>query len=314
MAEAQLLLASRVAAMHYLDNLGDAEIASRLGISRFRVQRLVQRAREAGLVEITVRSPVEVDGELSAAVAQKFGLAEVLVFPERSTDTIGDVAAVGVGRLAAQYLADIVPEGGSFGVTWGHALEEVAKALPAGFPKSDVIQLAGGLSDSGATSAMDVLSRFAAASHGHLWPLNSPLFVSDARVARGLRHEPAIARTLAQVVSLDAAIVGIGSWNPPSSQMIRTCSEADIAEAIEDGALADIAAIIVDADGNEVTAGLAPRFLRADSADFRRIRHRIGVVTGIRKTEAVRAVLSGGWITVLATDAALAADLLADAG
>lgn len=50
-----LLVASRVAWMHYVEDLTNLEIAARLGISRFRVARLLERALKSGIVQITIR-------------------------------------------------------------------------------------------------------------------------------------------------------------------------------------------------------------------------------------------------------------------
>lgn len=50
----RLMLAARVARRHYLDDRSKIDIGAELGISRFQVARLLELARAAGLVEITV--------------------------------------------------------------------------------------------------------------------------------------------------------------------------------------------------------------------------------------------------------------------
>jgi len=312
----QLLLASRVARMHYVEDLSNLEIAARLGISRFRVARLLERALKSGIVEITIHSPLEVDQELSAALISRFGLSDALVYPvtdgANGSESIQLVRA-GVGRLAARYLADILPEGGTLGVTWGDALEAVSRALATidEIPKCDVVQLVGGISSSASSSdAMDVLARFTSACRGRLSALDAPLVVSDPRTAEGLRGEASIKHALAKVRDLDAAIVGIGSWEPPLSSLIPLFSPAEIEEARTLDAAADISAIIIDKHGHELQGTFGTLTIRATSEDFRRIPHVIGVAYGQAKSEAVRAVLAGGWSNVLVTDSHLARRLL----
>jgi len=100
-----LLLASRVAWMHYVEDLTNLEIAARLGISRFRVARLLERALKSGIVQITIQSPLEVDQELSTALISRFGLSEALVYLVPQDATGSETAqlvgvGVGVGRPA----------------------------------------------------------------------------------------------------------------------------------------------------------------------------------------------------------------------
>ncbi len=312
----QLLLASRVARMHYVEDLSNLEIAARLGMSRFRVARLLERALKNGIVEITIHSPLEVHQELSAALISRFGLSEALVYtvPD-GVDGPGSAQFVraGVGRLAARYLADILPEGGTLGVTWGDALEETSRALASigEVPQYDVVQLVGGISSAVSSSgAMDVLARFTTAGRGILSALDAPLLVSDIRTAQSLRGEASIRQALSKVRDLDAAIVGIGSWEPPQSSLIPLFSPPEIDEARALGAAADISAIIIDKEGKELQGTFVTRTIRAASEDFRQIPQVIGVAYGPVKSEAVRAVLAGGWSNVLVTDSHLARKLL----
>ena len=51
----RLVLAAEVARRHYLDDKSKIEISGELGISRFQVARLLDLARAAGLIRITIR-------------------------------------------------------------------------------------------------------------------------------------------------------------------------------------------------------------------------------------------------------------------
>ena len=56
-ASADMRLALRAATLYYLDGLTQAEIASRLGVSRPTAGRLIARAKAKGLVRIEVVVP-----------------------------------------------------------------------------------------------------------------------------------------------------------------------------------------------------------------------------------------------------------------
>src|SRR5258705_12244758 len=72
-----LRLALRAATLYYLDGLTQAEIASRLGVSRPTAGRLVARAKAKGLVRIEVVLPPDMRDHLPAdaerGLEQRYG-------------------------------------------------------------------------------------------------------------------------------------------------------------------------------------------------------------------------------------------------
>src|ERR1700757_818964 len=77
----EVVLAARVARQFYLEGVSKVDIASRLGISRFRVARLLDSARESGLVRIEIGLPGgALDAGLSAELCSVFGLRHAFVF------------------------------------------------------------------------------------------------------------------------------------------------------------------------------------------------------------------------------------------
>src|SRR3954471_7253705 len=105
-----LRLALRAATLYYLDGLTQADIASRLGVSRPTAGRLVARAKAKGLVRIDVVVPPDMREDLHAdeerELEQRYGLTEAVVAGHGI-----DVGAPGrpagyasVGRAAAAVL------------------------------------------------------------------------------------------------------------------------------------------------------------------------------------------------------------------
>src|SRR6202012_5183030 len=77
----EVVLAARVARQFYLEGVSNVDIADRLGISRFRVARLLDPARESGLVRIEIGFP---GGALAAGLSAErcsvFGRQQAFVF------------------------------------------------------------------------------------------------------------------------------------------------------------------------------------------------------------------------------------------
>src|SRR5579863_159707 len=63
---AEIVLAARVAREFYLGGVSKVDIADRLGISRFRVARLLEGARDSGMVRIEIGLP---GGNLDAGLS-----------------------------------------------------------------------------------------------------------------------------------------------------------------------------------------------------------------------------------------------------
>ena len=69
---------------YFLDGASKSEIAQELGISRFKVARLLDDARRDGIVRIEIGAPPEIDIEMSTELAGRYGLRGTLV-QERAT-------------------------------------------------------------------------------------------------------------------------------------------------------------------------------------------------------------------------------------
>ena len=66
---AELVLMASVARSHYVEGRAKTEIAQQFGISRFKVARLLELARDTGLVRIEIDRPGALDIALSAATS-----------------------------------------------------------------------------------------------------------------------------------------------------------------------------------------------------------------------------------------------------
>ena len=70
-----------VANLYYLQNRTQAQIAERLRISRPHISRLLKRARQEGIVTISIRSPFEHSPALAGELVSLFPLRDAVVVP-----------------------------------------------------------------------------------------------------------------------------------------------------------------------------------------------------------------------------------------
>src|ERR1700744_4348673 len=77
----EVVLAARAARQFYLEGLSKVDIADRLGISRFRVARLLDAARGSGMVPVEIGLPGgNPDARPWGALCSVFGLRHAFVF------------------------------------------------------------------------------------------------------------------------------------------------------------------------------------------------------------------------------------------
>jgi DNA-binding transcriptional regulator LsrR (DeoR family) len=136
------------------------------------------------------------------------------------------------------------------------------------------------------------------------------MWVADPALRQQLQKEPSIREAMSLYESLDVLVAGIGSWVPQESKLSAGFPDSWRSQVLHDGVRADLCATLIGADGDVVPSPLDGVGLCLGAEQIRRIPRVIGVAGGAEKVDAVRAVLSGRWITALITDATIARALL----
>jgi len=305
----QRIQAALAARRYFIGQQTKSRIADELGISRFKVARLIDAAIDQHIIQFVIAETDGLNSELGEAVRSRYELNAVLVLngPDLSTSEL----TAPLGNLAASLLEEILIDGQLVGVAWGRTLAAMAKAL-SHLPKVDVVQVAGapaGLDIS--QNPVELVHRLATLSNGAAYPIYGPMWTEDPTLAQGLRQEPAVAKAIAKYDSIDVLVVGIGSWNPAESCLCSGFPPAWRREALAMGVQADICGTLLDRSGAEVPSKLDECGITITAAQVQRIPEVIGIGGGLEKAEAIAAVLRGGWIDVLVTDAGVARRLLA---
>jgi DNA-binding transcriptional regulator LsrR (DeoR family) len=265
---------SQVARLYYVRGLTKLEIGDRLGISRFKVTRLLDQAREQGIVRIEIDEPVPVDDEASQRLERAFGLRTALVVPD------GNVA-----RAAAAWLPELIASGEVLGVAWGRTLSATAELLAPRDLHPTIVQICGAVPgvDPG-TSPAEVAMRFADKLSGRLVPLPAPALTS-AGVRRDLLDNDAVRPAVELFDRVTTALVGIG---------VR-------------GAGGHVLTHVFDEQG-AFDAELPALALPLDRLRAVRV---VALAGGGEKTRAILGALRTGLLDVLVTDTAGAREALA---
>ncbi|GAB3618588.1 sugar-binding domain-containing protein [Okibacterium endophyticum] len=294
------------ARLFYLEDRSKIEIADSLGVSRFKVARMLELAKSLGLITITLNDEGIIDEALSAELADHLGLREAVVVEVHGDD---DAARHEVGRAAAELLSTTLTDGEVLGMSWGRTLSAMTESLP-NLPAMSIVQLTGAAGANIYQSPVELVRKVAQNSGGSAHPIFAPLVVGDPEIAAALRSQSDIAKALAMFSEITTAVMSIGAWSPPESQLYESVHPEHRDALVARGVVAEIASTLVAADGSEIAPDFAERCISVTSEQLRRIPRVIAVAAGARKALAVASVARAGLISGIVTDRALAEQIL----
>lgn len=298
------VLAAEVARRHYLGGESKVDIAAALGISRFKVARLLESARSCGIVRIEIVDRGGVDSDLSARLRDAYGLRRCVV-----VDCATAQQRARVGAAGADVLVDLLGPGDVLGLPWARTVAAMLDALPS-LPPVGVVQLSGSMVIPGEHSAVDLVRAAARLSGGPAHVYYAPFILDDASSAAAMRRQPAVADALEAAEQVTVAVMSVGAWVPGHSTIHDAVPPEVRADVSASGAVGESLGIFVDAQGRAVHPELAGRMVTIDADRLRGIREVVALATGVPKAYAVRAFLLGGWAHTLVTDRALGAELV----
>ncbi|MFF2086928.1 sugar-binding transcriptional regulator [Nocardia sp. NPDC058176] len=305
----ELRLALRAATMYYLDGLTQAEIATRLGVSRPTAGRLVARAKANGLVRIEVVVPPALRDDLHAdeerELERRFGLAEAVVVAGQPVELPGDPAAyTGIGRAAAALLLRRLAPTDVLGITWGPEQAAVASALTSGVATCrTVVQLDGAITTGDYQTGTEfILGRCAQLLQAEIVRLPAPLYADPATVA-SLYADSMLSRTLDTGATADAMLFGVGPASTATTLFEGSFLDAGtLDDLIADGAVGEIGGRFFDLDGRAVDSGLQERTISAPLERIRACEKSILISAGAGRHRAVLGALRGGLAKLLVCD------------
>lgn len=302
--------------MYYEQGMTQPAIAERLHLSQSRISRWLKQAEEDGIVRTVVIPPEGVFNDIEERIAELYGMRQVIV-----VDTEPDEHSVmaGVGAAAAAYLETTLENGARVGFSsWSATLLATVDAMtPLKRRRVDsIVQVMGGVGKPEVqVKATQLTYRLARLTGGAPVFLPTPGIVSSRAARDALFQDPHVQDTAREWERLTDVIVGIGSIDP--SPLLRVSGNAigddELGMLAAHGAVGDVAMRFFDQNGAQVNTELDERVVGIDAETLGRIRRRVGIAGGIRKTEAIRAAMRGGWIDVLITDFSTA-HRLAEAG
>jgi DNA-binding transcriptional regulator LsrR (DeoR family) len=308
MGPAELVQAINVSRQYYLENRSKIEIADALGISRYKVARILDAAVAAGVVKIEIGAPELYDAELSERLGKALRLQHCLVVDLREKNPSEEAVRSAIGTAAANLLGEIVSDEDTLGIAWGRSVSSMAMSLTT-LAKCDVVQMTGVAGSLGSTS-VDILQRVATVSGGQAFPIYAPLVVPSRETAESLKTLPAVADAMGQFSRITKATIAVGNWTTEGSQLYASLTPAEAKSLRADNVAAEVCAMLLDDAGRPMRSDFEGRTVAIDYEHLRAIPEVVAVAAGAAKARAILAVVRSGIATSLVTDAAAARAIL----
>ncbi len=306
--DADLLV--RIAHRYWVDELTQEEVAREFALSRPKVQRLLDRARAAGIVEIRVQTPPWLRLDLERDLRSAFGLAEAIVAPEHADP--GDQRDA-VARVAAQYLERRLADGMVVAVGHGRGAGRVPPHFRPRRPVAATFVPAMGGSPhvEAPTNPGEIARALAERCGGRFVPLFAPAYLESREARDSLVGQEAVAHALGLAARADMALAGIGGTDDGATMVRSGClSVAEVAGLRERGAVGDLAGNYVNAEGRPVESAHRDRLVALSLDELRRIGLVVAVASEPEKPMAILGTLRSGVVDVLIVDPANARAVL----
>lgn len=299
--------------LYYEDGLTQAEIAGQLSVSRATVGRILEDARQSGVVTFQFNSDRLHALSLSQEVRDTLALRNALVIPELGSPVDQNAINERVARGAAQYLGSHLSSDAMLAIGWGDTVSRTLAALRYTFHGELRLATMSGGANAYIEAILTGLDTHSSAPRLRASVVPAPIIASSQQLAQALGAEEEVRRTLRACTDAPYALVGVGTPTARSTLMqLGYVDGAELAQIAKQGAVGDILGQFFDEEGEVVDVPIHDRRIGIDISTLRGRKNVIGVAGGLDKVDAILGAVAGGYLDVLVTDEATARLLLRD--
>ncbi len=279
---------------YYMEEMTQQAIADRLGISRMRVIKLLEKARQTGVIQFHISSSFDKRHSLEAALMEKYHLKDCYAVPTNPdssgvNDTIAKAASIYIGN----HITDNCYINFGYGDTSSRTIAYLARNLET---SASFVSLTGGVSYYLPSSGSNIFN-------AKLYLIPSPLIMSSPEMAAAIRQESSIKEVSDMIKLASMTIVGIGAMDDDATIVKSSIlSHNDFLLLNMKGAVGDIICHFIDKDGNLVDTEVDSRLVSVPLSTLNLLENVIGVAAGTHKVSAIAAALKGGYLDILITD------------
>ena len=307
-------LITRIAWLYYKEKMTQQEIAEHVSLSRQKVQRLLEKARDLEIIQFTLKHPYGNLMGVESEIRKKFGLKDAVVAPSAfgDPDRLRQAFAMAGAAYLERKLATM--KKGILGIGWGNTTASLADCFEPQpvTGKVEIVSLIGNLMMNVSMNPYIMAEKMARKMGSSFYNIWAPAIAQTKERAEVFKSEPWIKEVLDIGARADIILISIGEASKSASLFkMGYLSTADLQRLIGKGAVGDILCRYFDARGEFIDDEVHDRVIGIPMEVFGDERKLIiGVAGGPAKVGAIRGALLKKYINVLITDEATAAELL----
>jgi DNA-binding transcriptional regulator LsrR (DeoR family) len=290
----------KVAYYYYKTGMTQDQIAKKMSMSRQRVNRILKKCLENGIVKIIIQDYEDQNVEFETRLEALLGLNEVII--ANSHDNEINQA---IGSAASTYLERVIKDNDIIGFSRGRALSSLVNNLVHVDKKNlAVTQLVGGLNALEAhLNSDDIVRHSAEILNAKPYFMYAPIIVESKQLRDSMLNESFFSQVYETMKKCTVAVVGIGDMSIQSTFVEKKfISEEENNVLQSKNVVGEICTHYFDSKGAIIESGIDDRMFAIDVASFRKIPLRIGVAGGSEKVSAIAGAIRGKLINVLITD------------
>ena len=295
-------LLTKVAWYYYIEGYTQQEIGEYLSIPRLRVNRLLDKARKAGIIQFSVREGDSKRMIVERELITQFGLKDAFVVPSPINEQ--DINE-SVAQAAAMYIHERLDKSGYINMGYGDTSSRILNHLAniCEFPVN-VVSLTGGGNYYLPNTRSSIFN-------AKLYLTPAPLLMASEDIVKAMEQEPSVKQIRHMATLAQMSIVGIGGVDSNATLLTNgTLNHSDVLLLSMQGAVGDMLCHFIDKDGNVIQSSLERRLMSTPLEQLKEMSNSIGVAGGSTKSEAILAALKGNYLDVLITDETTATNVL----
>lgn len=296
------ILMIKTAWYYYLENMTQQKISELLGISRMRVIKLLEKARQTGVIQFKLRQDSAARMQIEKKLTEQYGLKDVFVVPANPNDEDRNDT---IAKAAAMYISDRLTDNSFINLGYGDTLSRVLNNLATMMEQPiSCVSLTGGVNYYLPNTRSNVFN-------AKLYLIPAPLMVSSKEMVTAMRSESSIKEISRMVMLSSLTVVGIGAMNDRATVLKSgILNQNDFLYLKMQGAVGDVLCHFVNKDGELVHTNVEDRLISTPLSTLKELDNVIGVAAGTEKVEAIRATLNGKYLDILITDEETALKLM----
>lgn len=292
----------KAAKLYYEKEYSQEMIAKELSLSRPYISKLLNEAKEAGIVRIQVIDPLNTETMLEQKIRERFHLEKVCIVP--TSDTSESLGRLGLE--AARYLDTILHDNAIIGLSWGATIYACSNALMKRTDLKNIstVQLCGGVSNANKDDhSTEIANNFSSALGAASYVIPFPAVMDSKKMKDILQTDHNISKVNQRGLDSNIALFTMGSFGLKNALVHAGYIDLEEMQALsKKGAVGDVCSHLIDIHGNICDKDLDERTVAVPLEIIKQKKYRIGVAQGLSKVDCILGALNGGIINVLITN------------